>query len=216
MINTIKKDTEIPRVLVTYASKHGATLGIATKIADVLQSAGVMVDLKPAHDVYDVNFYHTVVLGTGIYIGRWLQDAVKFANMHKDLLAERHVWVFLSGPTGEDALVDVDNVWKPSKHLLRLIRHIAPRTIQVFKGAVRPEDLSRIERWLVSNVGAATGDYRDWPAIEAWAQEIVDDIHSEIGNSEIGNSETGSADTPEVNTDDQNVAASSHQGVTSV
>jgi menaquinone-dependent protoporphyrinogen oxidase len=197
------------RVLVTYASKHGTTLGIATKIADVLQSSGFSVDLEPVSDVRDVSCYHTVVLGTGVYIGHWLGEAVKFTTAHKDLLAQRNVWIFLSGPTGDDPVTD--DTWKPSRRLLRLIRHIAPRTIQVFKGAVRPEDLGRIERWLVRNVGAATGDYRDWPAIEAWAQEIVDDI-----NSEMDSSETGSADTPAVNTDDQNAAASSQQDVGSM
>ncbi|MEM7738332.1 MAG: flavodoxin domain-containing protein [Deinococcota bacterium] len=174
--------SEIPRVLVTYASRHGTTLGIATKIADVLQSSGFSVDLKPVSEVYDVNFYHTVVLGTGVYIGHWLGEAVKFATTHKDLLAERNVWIFLSGPTGDDPVKD--DTWTPSRRLLRLIRHIAPRTIQVFKGALRSKDLGRIERWLVRNVGAATGDYRDWPAIEAWAQDIAIDIRSDVNDTQ--------------------------------
>lgn len=90
-------------MLVAYATKNGATEGIATTIADELRIHGLRVDVAPAADVGDVGGYRLVVLGSAVYLGRWRPDAVAFLRRHIDQLRGRQVRLFQSGPCGPDA-----------------------------------------------------------------------------------------------------------------
>jgi len=62
------------RVLVTAASKHGASEEIAERIGAVLAAHGVEVDVKQLQDVGGLGGYEAVVLGSGIYLGKWLKE----------------------------------------------------------------------------------------------------------------------------------------------
>ena len=55
------------KVLVTAASKHGATAEIARRIGEVLSSAGIETDVRPPEQVTTVAPYDVVILGSGVY-----------------------------------------------------------------------------------------------------------------------------------------------------
>ena len=57
------------RVLVTYASKYGATAEIAEKIGQVLRQAGLQADVLPVNRVNDLTPYKAFVLGSAAYMG---------------------------------------------------------------------------------------------------------------------------------------------------
>ena len=96
------------RVLVTAASKHGATEEIAERIGAVLAAHGVEVEVKKLQDVSGLAGYEAVVLGSGIYLGKWLKEARRFVEVHAAELAQRPTWLFASGsimgdpPVGDD------------------------------------------------------------------------------------------------------------------
>jgi menaquinone-dependent protoporphyrinogen IX oxidase len=96
------------RVLVTAASKHGATEEIAERIGAVLTAHGVEVDVKQLQEVSGLGGYEAVVLGSGIYLGKWLKEARRFVEVHAAELAQRPTWLFASGsitgdpPVGDD------------------------------------------------------------------------------------------------------------------
>jgi len=52
------------RVLVAYATRHGATQGIAARIARTLEARGMGATLAPVDDVRDVAAYDAVVVGS--------------------------------------------------------------------------------------------------------------------------------------------------------
>src|SRR4030042_3499838 len=91
------------RVLVTYATKYGATAGIAEKIGQVLRQAGLPTDVLPADRAGDLQAYKAVVLGSAVYIGQWRKQAATFLKANEKALAERPGWLVSSGPTGEGA-----------------------------------------------------------------------------------------------------------------
>lgn len=97
------------RVLVAYASRHGATAGIARRIAEQLQAAGLDADVRDVQEVDDVAAYDAVVLGAAAYMFHWLKDATRFARRHRDVLAARPTWLFSSGPLGDDPGDDEGN-----------------------------------------------------------------------------------------------------------
>ena len=89
------------RVLVTAASSHGATTNIASVIGGTLHVHGLEVDVVPLADVKTLDGYDAVILGSGVYTGHWLREALTFARRHRKQLAQKPVWLFSSGPIGD-------------------------------------------------------------------------------------------------------------------
>lgn len=164
------------KVLVAYASKYGATAEIAQKVGQVLGQAGLTVDVLPAHRVRSLDGYTAVVLGSAVYIGLWRKEVVKFLATYEKELAQRQLWLFSSGPAGEGAVDDLMDGWRLPKSQQAIADRIQPRGITVFHGKVDPNKLNFIEKWMLNNVHSPIGDYRDWPSIAAWAEEIAADL----------------------------------------
>ena len=174
-------------VLVAFASRHGATAGIAERIAAALTERGVPAEAVPVEGVADVSAYDAVVLGGAAYMFHWLKPAVNFARQHHAELAARPVWLFSSGPLGTDRVdehgKDVLETSRP-KELEDLTRLLHARGERVFFGAFDPASppVGLGERMVRRMSGTANalpeGDFRDWPAIDAWAAQIADDLAS--------------------------------------
>jgi menaquinone-dependent protoporphyrinogen oxidase len=161
------------RVLVVYATKYGATAGIAGKIGQVLRDAGISVDVQPAGQAGDPAAYQAVVLGSAVYIGRWRKEAAKFLRDNEQALAQRPVWIFNSGPLGEDNADEQAGDLGFPKGLRPIAERIKVRDIAIFFGAVDLAKLNPLERWMLKNVKSPSGDFRDWDAIAAWATGIA-------------------------------------------
>jgi menaquinone-dependent protoporphyrinogen oxidase len=174
-------------VLVAYASRHGATVGIAERIASGLRAAGVPAEARPVKDVRDVTEYDAFVIGSAAYMFHWLREATRFAKRHRAVLAERPVWLFSSGPLGTDLVDkegrDVFEATRP-KEFTQLQTLLRPRGERVFFGSwdANASTIGIGERLLrlmpKSRAALPVGDFRDWPAIDAWAFEIASEIQS--------------------------------------
>ncbi|MFZ5518036.1 MAG: flavodoxin domain-containing protein [Candidatus Zhuqueibacterota bacterium] len=161
------------RVLVAYATKYGATLGIAEKIGQVLGQAGLLIEVLPADRVKDLSPYPSVVLGSATYIGRWRKEAAKFLKSNEKNLANKLVWLFSSGPTEKGNIEELMKGWRFPKSLQPIADRIQPKDITIFHGATDIDKLSWIEKWMIKKVNAPIGDFRDWEAITAWAKSIA-------------------------------------------
>lgn len=172
-------------VLVAYATRHGATRGIAERIAERLRAGGLEADALLVTDVHDAARYEAFVVGSAAYMFHWLGDAKAFVKRNQALLAERPTWLFSSGPTGTDT-VDADGrdlleVTAP-KEFAEFRAAIHPRDEQVFYGAIDPDAkpiglAERVAAMMPMPKDAIpTGDFRDWPAIDAWADTIASDL----------------------------------------
>ncbi len=161
------------RVLVAYATKYGATAGIAEKIGQVLREQGLQADVLPAEQVRDLSPYGAVVLGSAVYMFRWRKPAAAFLKAHEKALAERAVWLFSSGPTsGEDPASFLEGKLLPDG-LQPIAERIRPRGIASFHGALNADRLSFIEKFMMKNMKQPLGDFRRWDAITAWATDIA-------------------------------------------
>jgi menaquinone-dependent protoporphyrinogen oxidase len=162
------------QVLVAYATKYGATAEIAERIGQVLRQAGLRTDVLPAERVTDLTPYEAVVLGSAVYVGRWRKQAVKFLQANEKMLAERQVWLFSSGPTGEGDPLELTQGWRFPEALQPIVDRIRPRDIAVFHGDADVKKLNFIDKWMIKTVKAPLGDFRDWEAITSWATAIAD------------------------------------------
>ena len=125
-------------VLVAYASRHGATRGIAERIGERLRAAGLEVEVRPVTDAGAVAGHDAFVVGGAAYMFHWLKEATGFVQRNRAILAARPVWLFSSGPLGTD-LVDKEghDVLETSvpKEFADLRAAIHPRGERIFFGA---------------------------------------------------------------------------------
>lgn len=170
-------------VLVTAASKHGATREIAEEIARVLEEHGFSTELLDMDDVTDLSRYEAYVVGSGIYLGNWLKDARRFLDTHAAALARRPTWLFASGSiVGEPPVADDPDALRPGL-AERLVETTHAREHKLFAGRLDTSKLGFLERAAVRGAHASDGDFRDWDEIEGWAEEIAGQLRRSLQTS---------------------------------
>jgi menaquinone-dependent protoporphyrinogen oxidase len=184
----------MPRVRVVYASRHGGTLGIASRISDVLEAQGAQVVLADAASQPDPDGFDAYLIGSGVYIGSWLKEATEFVERNEAILASRPVWLFSSGPIPSATMPmgadRIEAAFGPEegpgsggrKKIAALTAAIEPRDHRVFLGAFDPNDSPKsMQERLVRMLPAVkqalpAGDFREWDAIDAWARQIAAEL----------------------------------------
>jgi hypothetical protein len=86
------------RALIVYASRHGATAGIAERIGEQLRAADVDAVVVPAADQPDPTGFDACVAGSGVYMGSWLKEGIEYLERNVATLGTRPTWLFSSGP----------------------------------------------------------------------------------------------------------------------
>lgn len=170
------------RVLVAYASKYGATEGIAQRIGARLRERGHDVDVVPCKAA-DASGYDAYVVGSAVHEGRWRKAARRFIEEHSHEFATSPLWLFSSGPLGTQQVdedgTDVLEAAEP-KDARRYEALLHPRGSRVFRGAYDHEQLRGADRmivWMPAVRGLLpTGDFREWDAIGEWASSIADEL----------------------------------------
>ncbi|WP_448006583.1 flavodoxin domain-containing protein [Agromyces bauzanensis] len=171
------------KVLVAYASKYGATEGIAQRIGDGLRKRGLDVDVTKCEDLREASGYDAYVVGSAVYEFNWRRDARKFVKRNADVLAAKPTWLFSSGPVGTEK-VDKDgkDVLKGAepKQFTDYEELVHPRGTQVFRGAYHHDKIrggDRIIVWMpaIRDI-MPEGDFREWDAIDAWSSTIADEL----------------------------------------
>jgi menaquinone-dependent protoporphyrinogen oxidase len=168
------------RVLVAYATKHGATTGIAERVGGVLRDAGHDVDVSPADEVTDPAGYDAYVVGSATYIGHWRKEATALVHRLEPVVEDRPVWLFSSGPLGDSPTDSKGRDQRESaepEDLPELAAALKPREHRVFFGALDPDTLTLPEKAMRTlPAGRALlpeGDFRDWDDIDAWSGTIA-------------------------------------------
>jgi len=169
------------RVLVAYESKYGATEGIAERIGERLRTRGLEADVARCSDTPDPSGYDAYVVGSATYEFNWRKGARKFVKRHADVLSTHPTWLFSSGPLGTETVDDDGNdVLKGAepKQFATFADLVHPRGTQVFRGAYHHDEVrgaDRIMAWMpVLRDILPEGDFREWDAIDGWADSIAE------------------------------------------
>jgi menaquinone-dependent protoporphyrinogen oxidase len=164
----------VMNVLIAVASKHGGTNGIANIVADELQRMGFHFTVEDVDDVSSVEPYDAVIVGSAVYMGKWLPEAEQFAHRFTLELAKVPVWLFSSGPIGKG---------DPQPHgdpagIDDIIHETSARGHKIFVGRLEKDQLGLKERLITLAIRAPQGDFREWEVIRAWAREIGRELQS--------------------------------------
>lgn len=156
-------------ILIAVASRHGSTDDIAEAIAHELRVEGHSVTIENADDVQTIDPYEAVIAGSAVYAGNWLPAARKFVKQFWMDLAQKPVWLFSSGPLGDE---DPQPKGDPNQ-IAELMAATGASGHAIFVGKLDKSRLGMGERLMTRLVGAQEGDFRDWEAIRVWAQTIA-------------------------------------------
>jgi menaquinone-dependent protoporphyrinogen oxidase len=173
------------RVLIAYASRYGATQGIAERIAASLHRQNLAPSLQPVQEAADPAAYDAVIVGSATYYFHWMNQATKFVRRYSGVLADRPVWLFSSGPLGtkqtDDQGRDLREFLEP-KEIAEFRSIVDPRDHHVFFGAFNPARLNFAHRLISKlpvnrdNAIFPPGDFRNWPEIDAWTNTIAQSL----------------------------------------
>lgn len=156
------------KVLVTAASRHGSTDEVADAIGRRLSAAGITVERMEPEAVTSLDGYDAVVVGSLVRMRQWDGSAQDFVDRFGDTLKAMPAWGFSVGMSG---------VPKRAVQDPRRIGPMTPNKIfrdhQAFAGRYDPTKLPLRDRTIARLAGAVEGDFRDWAAIDGWADGIA-------------------------------------------
>jgi len=159
------------KILVAYATKAGSTAEVAAEIGRVIESkGGCQVDVRPVGKLNGVDGYDAVVIGSAIRAGKWLPEATKFVEKHRDALGRVPVALFTVCLTMKD---DTEENRRTVAAYLDPVREVVqPVEMGLFAGVMDYSKLPFILRLMMKAMKSPQGDFRDWEAITSWADNI--------------------------------------------
>lgn len=162
-------------VLVTYGTKMGGTAEIAKRIADTLDAEKFSVTVRPAKQAQHPEEFDAVVAGSAVYSLRWRREAVRTLKRLTATGFKRPVWLFQSGPLGDE---QDDDLQKFPAKVEKLASMLDVRGSTTFGGRL-PEDADGFIASSMVKQGRA-GDWRDFEEIDLWAKGIARELGSEF------------------------------------
>jgi menaquinone-dependent protoporphyrinogen oxidase len=167
----------VKKVLIAYASMHGSTGEIADVLAKDLCAAGASVDIRLVGNVKDLSPYQAVVVGSAIRSDRWLPEATEFVAGHRSILRNLPTAYFLTCLTlarpSAEIQTRVESFLDPVREE---IPEVKPVSTGLFAGVLEYNKygtaIKAVMRYKMWTKGVEEGDYRDWRAIHAWADQL--------------------------------------------
>ena len=194
------------KILIAYASMADSTTEIAQAITEEIAKAGLQVDVLPLGQVKNLENYTGVIVGAPMIMG-WHRSALGFLRKHRRALHQIPLAVFVTAMSltrtaetnveGIPVFVDerlpkvpanaarltfreryatLSNYLRP---IIRAAQPAKPVSIGVFGGRL---EYGRLPWWAVLFamviIQVPAGERRNWPAIRAWAADLVSTFQS--------------------------------------
>ena len=157
-----------------YASEFGSTREIAAEIGQALGDAETQVDVRQIFDVHDLSQYGAAVVGSAIYNGAWLPEAVDFLRFYEAMLSTIPVAYFVVSMTMRaDTPTNRQTVLAYIAPLRTAAPTVHPVDIGLFAGRLNYHNLPlvlRVSFWLQAHL--PSGDFRNRRAVQTWARRI--------------------------------------------
>ena len=173
------------KVLVCYGTRYGSAGEIAENIGEILQNRGAsveIVNLKKGK-VKDIETYDLVVIGSGIQMGKWTKEPLKFLKKHLVILSRKKVALFVSCMTAakpescNQARRDyLDNIAADFPEIIPISMGLFGGLIDSSKGNIMTKTIMQSLAKKFAEEGEETSeriDLRDWEQIRIWTEGLI-------------------------------------------
>ena len=165
------------KILIAYASQFGTTGEVAKAIGEVLCQKGNRVDTRWIKNVQDLNNYDAVIIGSAIQYDKWMPQATEFVIENQNILSKLPVAYFFTCLTLSKKTKKTEQKAKAySDKIYSLVPQVKPVSVGRFAGVLDYSKMSFftsiILKIMLSILGVSEGDYRDWDAIQSWANRL--------------------------------------------
>lgn len=173
------------KTLIVYGTRYGTAAEIAEEIGKVMEARGVEVDLLNSKGLksIDVAPYDLVVAGSGIKMGKWTKESLKFLKDNREDLENKKVALFVSCGAANEEKSQAEG----QKYLDEVaLKYLSGRPVASgLFGSVYDPDAKhglmyrftlRFIKQELEKQGIDTSkpyDFRDWDEIRGWARNLV-------------------------------------------
>ena len=158
------------RILVAYASRYGSTVEIAQAIGKTLSGDGADVDVLNLAEVADPSTYDAAVVGAPIYSSDWMPEASEWVKANGDAWKGMRTACFVVSMRLRENTPEIREVEEALIAVEKVI--LQPVSVGLFAGALDYSKLSMLVKLQIQSKDLPEGDFRDWDAIRAWADEV--------------------------------------------
>lgn len=170
------------KVLIAYATSTGSTKSIAERISSRLSdNPNITTTLLPIKDAGDITSFDALIIGSCIHMGSWIKPAKRFVSANAAAVRGQQmpVWAFSVGCPNAFKESGKDNAMKEGDEIRKVIeKDIQLKNHQLLDGYWRKEDWNPLMRCLWSCFGVKWGDYRDWEAVDRFADSTGQELNS--------------------------------------
>ncbi len=169
----------VKKILVTYDTKHGATSVVAKKVFDTLcDNASVDLVFVENLDPAEIPNYDAIVIGSPIYIGKWLPGIKKLLKRHHEAIETLPFAFFITCTyIGEDT-PERQAYAKETYVEKNLAKYtdVQPLDIGILGGQFTFDELYPVELFLMKLAKFEEGDFIDNATIETWAKGAAEQL----------------------------------------
>jgi len=170
-------------VLVAYASAHGSTRGIAERIAAKLRDRGLDIALHDISGGSAPALFDAAIIGSAIHNARWLPEATAFLHRNCDWLGQHPLWLFSVSSVGDQESLFPPRVARFMRRARKSVEETTGIPAEVlfrehrnFAGAIERHHYPLVGNLFMRAMRGRYGDHRNWPALDAWADEITAEL----------------------------------------
>ncbi|MGQ9781066.1 MAG: flavodoxin domain-containing protein [Nitrososphaeria archaeon] len=179
------------KALIVYGTRYGATADTSVEISKVLgeQNFEVTVANAKEDEIDDLSEYELVLVGSGISMSKWTEEAERFIKKHKGELANKKVALFVSSGSWpifmkEGKTDECENLYRRQLLEKALKYSLNPIAVGLFGGIWNSKRMGLLARKTLSGLKPkleALGfqqkdgmyDIRDMNVIREWAKEVA-------------------------------------------
>jgi len=181
------------KALIVYGTRNGGTAGLAYMIATAFQREGWQVQIADAADSPGIGDVDVVVVGGGLYVGRWVPSVRQWVRHHRATLKIVPVWFFSSGPLDDSAAA---GDLAPAPSVAKLAREVEVAGHMTFGGYLDKAPRGFLARQMARRYA---GDWREPKQVEEWVRLICREmvLPSTIPTQRTGRTEASTGRTAE-------------------